>query len=413
MTEFAIMLESYINKKKVNKYQMAKYISIDRSTLHKIITGQRNAPSKDIVLRIAKYLELTPNEIDDLLELYMISTISPKIYYRRKYIQELFQHFNDNVLNVSHFICRESIYLEDKDEVVFESRNIVESLLYGAIDQEMKETTQEKKRIRILANSTITWLPEIVAQYQSLVEIDHIMPFYRYETIMDYKRDSNFEALKDTLSMYMRFHNNVSYRTYYYYTNQLDFSNDSPFFPYLFITSKYVFQVSANYEKCVVLRKQDAVKKFQTMFDRMRTKSVMFFHELCDVPSQLKHCISIQQDSKKKMIGYQAVPCFVPFFDDEIIQRCITLQGEQREALFNQFSSYVKMIRNIFSTKGLLTICSIDGIEDFLKTGRIDEFPPELYEPLSMEDRKYIVNQFLNQLDIIYETLLLKNIWGI
>ena len=41
MSEFSQMLESYVNEKKVNKFQMAKYLSIDRSSLHKIIDTQR------------------------------------------------------------------------------------------------------------------------------------------------------------------------------------------------------------------------------------------------------------------------------------------------------------------------------------------------------------------------------------
>ena len=81
MSEFSEMLESYVTTKKVNKYQMAKYLSIDRSSLHKIIQGQRNAPSKDLVKRMGKYLELSPYETNELLELYSISLVSPERYY--------------------------------------------------------------------------------------------------------------------------------------------------------------------------------------------------------------------------------------------------------------------------------------------------------------------------------------------
>ena len=78
MSEFSQMLESYVNEKKVNKFQMAKYLSIDRSSLHKIIQGQRNAPSKNLVIRMGKYLELSPYVLNELLELYSISLISPQ-----------------------------------------------------------------------------------------------------------------------------------------------------------------------------------------------------------------------------------------------------------------------------------------------------------------------------------------------
>ena len=95
MSEFSEMLESYVTKKKVNKYQMAKYLAIDRSSLHKIIQGQRNAPSKDLVKRMGKYLELSPYEINELLELYFISIVSPERYlHRRKNVQSFLRSFH-------------------------------------------------------------------------------------------------------------------------------------------------------------------------------------------------------------------------------------------------------------------------------------------------------------------------------
>ena len=96
MSEFSQMLESYVNEKKVNKFQMAKYLSIDRSSLHKIIQGQRNAPSKNLVIRIGQYLELSPYELNELLELYSISLISPQRYYRRKNVQLFLESFDPN-----------------------------------------------------------------------------------------------------------------------------------------------------------------------------------------------------------------------------------------------------------------------------------------------------------------------------
>lgn len=50
------LLSFYTNKKKTNITQFAQYLGIDRSTLHKIIKGQRPATSEALVKRMAQYL---------------------------------------------------------------------------------------------------------------------------------------------------------------------------------------------------------------------------------------------------------------------------------------------------------------------------------------------------------------------
>ena len=49
------LLSFYINKKKTNMTQFAQYLGIDRSTLHKIIKGQRPATSEALVKKQNKY----------------------------------------------------------------------------------------------------------------------------------------------------------------------------------------------------------------------------------------------------------------------------------------------------------------------------------------------------------------------
>ena len=120
MSEFSEMLESYVTTKKVNKYQMAKYLSIDRSSLHKIIQGQRNAPSKDLVKRMGKYLELSPYETNELLELYSISLVSPERYYRRKNVHSFLESFHAQPSKIEMPSFQKSDFqIQNRDEFLF------------------------------------------------------------------------------------------------------------------------------------------------------------------------------------------------------------------------------------------------------------------------------------------------------
>ena len=149
MSEFSHMLESYVNEKKVNKFQMAKYLSIDRSSLHKIIQGQRNAPSKNLVIRMGKYLELSPYELNELLELYSISLISPQRYYRRKNVQLFLESFDTNpsLIEMPYFKASDKPNL-NRSVIPLRANGIhLEHLLYQ-INEREKESGKENHKNR-------------------------------------------------------------------------------------------------------------------------------------------------------------------------------------------------------------------------------------------------------------------------
>ena len=80
------LLSEYIKNKKTNVKRCAEYLQIDRSTLYKIIRGDRNAPSRDFILRISQYLYLTNNEKKELLDAFEIDNVGEFRYYCRQHV---------------------------------------------------------------------------------------------------------------------------------------------------------------------------------------------------------------------------------------------------------------------------------------------------------------------------------------
>ena len=71
------LLSEYIKNKKTNIKKCAEYFQMDRSTLYKIIRGERKAPSRDFILKISQYLYLTNDEKKELLNAYEIDKRVP------------------------------------------------------------------------------------------------------------------------------------------------------------------------------------------------------------------------------------------------------------------------------------------------------------------------------------------------
>jgi transcriptional regulator with XRE-family HTH domain len=71
-------------------YQLAKSANLDRTTIQRSISGER-LPNINFVEKLCDYLYVSPLERKELTELYSISKIGEKIYFRRKYVKVLLE----------------------------------------------------------------------------------------------------------------------------------------------------------------------------------------------------------------------------------------------------------------------------------------------------------------------------------
>ena len=96
MTSFHDLLVRYINERKVAVARMAEYCGLERSSLYRILRGQRTPANEELVRQMAAYLCLNPAEEDDLLLAYRVELIGYEKYSRRQFIddfihQDIFQ----------------------------------------------------------------------------------------------------------------------------------------------------------------------------------------------------------------------------------------------------------------------------------------------------------------------------------
>ncbi len=406
MSEFSEMLESYVTKKKVNKYQMAKYLAIDRSSLHKIIQGQRNAPSKDLVKRMGKYLELSPYEINELLELYFISIVSPERYYRRKNVQSFLRSFHAQPSEFEMPRFQKSDFaIPDKAVIPFsETRESLEYLIYHLVTEENENT---KGIIKFLGSPQLPGFSNIFPLIQGKTVLRHIVSFSKYDNILEIRDDHNFQSLSQIISLYAQFANcNVHYETAYYYGP--DFSHSIfPPFPYLLVTSRYALSLSSDYQKGLLYTDLNTVTYLNQIFDSLYEQTTPLLIPIQDLTSQLALNQKIMATKSDTEILFQLVPCLVPFIQKIDIRKYLLDDIPQREYFISALSTYVQNLIHRHEKIHPLHFCSLNGIKRFLEEGVFDEFSTDFYRPLDKEDRKKVMQQFLKYA-YIYDLRLLK-----
>ena len=410
MSEFSQMLESYVNEKKVNKFQMAKYLSIDRSSLHKIIQGQRNAPSKNLVIRIGQYLELSPYELNELLELYSISLISPQRYYRRKNVQLFLESFDPNPSLVEMPSFQASNLPGMNRSVMPLKTNAInlEHLLYQINE---KEKESGKGVIRFLGTPELPGFENLFAQLRSGTQVKHILPFVRYENAADYKSDQNFLYLSKVVSMYAQFADRlIDYQTSYYYSGESIRSHFPPF-PYWVVTTEYALQISEDYKEGIIYQDPDMIAYMAEIFDRLWMRTNVLLIPVQDGLSQLHLNQELLKAKTDSEIHFSLLPCLMPFLTRREIEKYLAPELPEREGFIDLLDQYITAIRQRHALVHPKMIFSLDGIKRFLEEGVFDEFPQDLYSPLEMDDRKRIYSRFLQKANQ-YEYKLLKENMG-
>lgn len=140
MSIFSNKLKKYVEQKNMPVYALAKGCDIDRSVMYKIVHGTRGTSSKQVVERIARVLELTPHEKNQLLEAWRITAVGEHIYFERKIITE----FIENLRPEKKIFCEnyrevqgENFLLEQ--EIVLFGKNNLNICLKMLIEEEMRQ----------------------------------------------------------------------------------------------------------------------------------------------------------------------------------------------------------------------------------------------------------------------------------
>ena len=115
MSDFSQLLSCHIHSKDIKTYALAQYCGLDRSNMYKIINGKRKPSSRELVLKICKFMQLSHAEQKEMEQAYEITLIGHDTYSRRKAVVDFFNNFRWSKLNLP-------VLSELNTEILFEIR---------------------------------------------------------------------------------------------------------------------------------------------------------------------------------------------------------------------------------------------------------------------------------------------------
>ena len=148
--------------------------------------------------------------------------------------------------------------------------------------------------------------------------------------------------------------------------------------------------------KCAkVCRKEGtSITTFCNIATKHLKKASPLLHRIDSPFMQLEYVQSLFCGSTRSCF-FQMTPCFTPFITLEMMEKCISKDMPHRREFIDSFHSYVKNLLQSYEHSDVSLIFSLDGVIRFLETGKVGEYPPEVYIPFERADRIYLLRQLL------------------
>ena len=391
MSEFSEILSQHIHNKDIKTYALAQYCGLDRSNMYKVINGKRKPTSEAMVDKMCKFMHLSPAEENELKEAYMITLTGTDNYYRRKDVLHFFSEFNLTASDLPIINYRFESISSSEDVILLNTPSEVNRALLNIVSMDLHK---ENGHIRMLIQPDNAFLMNLLVAEDSRtpgVCIDHLICLNNNAEATYSHKNYNLHCLKQVLPLYG---SSYEYNCFYYYDNIAFNNNSLILFPYIIITSEYACLLTSDMTRGYMTRSAASVKMFINIFKEHLNKSSPLLRPINSPFVQLEYVKDLWR-SGSMGYSFQMTPCFTPFITLELMEKCIKKGIPERELLISSFHSYIQEMLHDNKCKPVSYIFSYDGVEHFLKTGQIAEYPPQVYVPLEMPDRILIVKQLL------------------
>lgn len=394
MSVFSDLLNHYIKEKDIRIYTLAAACQMDRSMLYRIINGKRNPPSSKIFYKITDYLQLTPAEFEKLQDAYDLTRLGASVYYRRKSVENFLTRFPSYITSPQiQFLFHKapfSLELPSSENACIPifSRTEMDHYVHSIL---LLEATRKKGTLQLLIQPDCPFLFSTLSSLRlnGALTIEHLICFSKTGQFTSQHQLYNLSCLETILPL---FFTDMDYRPFYFYDDVTAHYQNFNGFPCMLLTSEYALVCTADYQKGFLYKGAGHLRLLQELYHSYQQLCKPLFHVINYLPMDG----SLQQ-MYQTFPSYVLQPeaCLTPLLSDELLEKSVLPQLPDRDKFVQQSSVLLASNRQLLSPGKFRIYFTIPGLRQFLTTGRIHEIPEELYLPLTLPERKQLLQNML------------------
>ena len=395
MTSIQDLLKHHIEKSGYSVYSISYKAHINRSTLQKIVQGQRKI-TWDIFDKLIPFFNLTPQELAEMNNAFLISKIGEERYQTHMYIKEIFESSqalqraaaNSDIPYLYTPPCEfpDTFLISDGHKIV----DVIYSVLYGSEHPYMYSFCDFQ------GDFMTTLLRQFSGELYAKIDIRFVTEFAKVDSTCD--NLYNLKTLRHLISLISILPTPL--RVHYYYNNCYGADDRGYFgasvFPYYIVTDRYVILLAPDYGTALFMSDTNVHRHYLEAFDALTRKSPALFDECISYPELLSHMIAYERWSDstyKYCINIQpVVTCCI---DKQMIDKYI-IDTEKREMIASALLLRQKQLYTALSENEHVTYFTSAGLKLLTDKGICLDFISYMKGPFSIPDRISILERTIN-----------------
>lgn len=327
MSVFSEKLYTLFSQSNMTVTALAKLSGVERSYLQKLLSGTRK-PKPEVVGRLADALMLPPEERHNLKKSFSITQMGEAVYYRRLLVKRL---------------------IEDTESYTWKTHVNYATPLPVSKSKEPVQAFQGKASV---TDTLHLFLAEELAEESP--ELSALIPFLL---------------------------GSCRYSGWFYY-DITEPPNRIRVLPWFILGRSSVLSISQDNEKAILYRDPRILELYQRIFREIQNECRPLFEVENLLPEQFWNSTRWPSNFDKLAYSLQYDPCWGMFYTMDMVNHLLRQDVPNREQILFFFSQRQKQISLLEGERSSISFFTEEGLDDFLRTGRISEIPDELYDPI-------------------------------
>ncbi len=382
-TDFSARITDYVESSGYTVYKLSQITGLGRTAIHQVMSG-RLVPAHDFFERLSSAFMITPQQKAELTELYFREKMGSRLYDEQKrlieMIEKLPQYYIDSTKTLS---------VGDVSEI---STGAVNGL-FNVNRALMELIGRETGRPEPIVCSTVPFsnkaffelVMQIFGKSSGKAVFEHFIRIYKTG---ENSLEHNMDTLENLLKMSMN--TGVSYRPYSHYIHEDAVDDIVPIYPYFVVTSEYTALVAADFRSAFITDDAAVMSAASEHIRSLKSNSVLAVEQIDE--SRMFGIFAESSRAFIKSIEFQ--PCLSKYLTFDVVKRRLIDIPEKDiiiETLAKNFFTPEQLEFTL--TQPAECFYTERGLEYFAETGAMLNMPGHLLEPLSEEERIYILKE--------------------
>ncbi len=390
MQLFAATLKKHVQQSGITIQTLSKLSGVERTYIHKLISGERLPSDEYIVNKIVEALMLSSQHASKLHELYLVARMGQGVYARhmqvKKLLEDMGQLHSGRLLPLK---CSYSHSLGDLPEAFAEyGTGSVNRLIKALIES---EASRPNGHIKIVIQPSCSFILELLTtlgmSYPHLI-IEHI--FFLQKGMQE--ADDNAHNLNCFTELAPLMVSGCNYLPMYYYDDANARSGMSELMPFFILTRDGVVALTGNLDRGAFFRSDSLLELYQNFFEGLLALSKPLFNRFSSTTDPIVHYLSMDQGVSRSCFTLMSEPCLAPFLTETHIKKYLHASAPSRdfflwlcsEHLKDSHPSYPQLVVTSYFTGG--------GLDNFIKNGVLSEVVHNSMAPVAPADRKILLS---------------------